>query len=139
MKSDLKDWLRDDLDLYERLSEAASEQLACLQADDTGKFKSAAGKRTSIQRQILRIEDNINRAFEQAPELRSAGEVRDSRGKIEKIIQGIVEVDLQAASLAAKKRDETAAELSRLKKGRDGVKGYAGHTKARPRFIDRQG
>ena len=139
MKTDLIEWLKENLELYDRLYDAADEQLTRLKENDTKGFRSAAGKRASIQRRISQLDDNIDGAFKKHPSLISLSEVRDSKAEIEKILQGVIEIDLEAANLAVKMRDEAAVELNRLKKGRDGVKGYARHSKSCPRFIDRKG
>ena len=112
---------------------------ARLQEDDAKGFRSAAGKRASIQRRISRLDDNIKKALKKNSSLVSLPQVRDSKEGIEKIVKEIFEIDLQAVSLAGKIRDESAVELNRLKKGRDGVKGYISHPKSGPRFIDQKG
>jgi hypothetical protein len=139
MKEDLLNRLREDLELYGSLHDAANEQLTRLKEDDSKGFRSAASKRASIQRRISQLNDSIAGAFKKNPSLISLPEVHDSKGEIEKILQRIIEIDLEAANLAVKMRDEAAKELNRLKKGRDGVRGYARQSKSGPRFIDRQG
>ncbi len=136
MAANIEEALEERLRLFTELKQAAEEQLKSLEQDDTARFSEAADRRDNIQERILKLDERID----------GSGKVKngdqrffDAREEIKVLINKTLELDSRMVEIAAEKRDAAARDLDRMKKGREGVRGYGKPAPGRPKFVDKQG